>query len=84
MRDRMRPRAETFNGGEPGVIEPLDGSAPWDEFKELMSPTQYNPGSEAKIALLEKRLAAGLPLWIEGDKTDHTPTQRPNWILEHR
>ena len=74
MRDRMRLRQETFDGGDIGVAEPLD-AVPLEELRELMAPTQHNPGSEEKLALLEKRLAHGLPLWVDGDKTDQASTE---------
>jgi len=73
-RDRKRPRQETLNGGDIGVAEPLDAMPLW-ELKELMAPTQHNPGSEEKLALLERRLAHGLPLWVEGDKIDQVSTE---------
>ena len=30
-------------------------------------PTCHGPGTAGKIAVLESRLAAGLPLWVKGD-----------------
>ena len=87
MRDRMRPRAKTFNGGEPGVIEPLgfvgdsdDNPFPDEVVRavtatDIEAPTTFKPGSLEKQCLLYLRNQRMMPLHIEGDERDHTPTE---------
>ena len=94
MRDRMRPRAETFNGGEPGVIEPLgfvgdsdDNPFPDDIVRavtatDIEAPTTFKPGSLEKQCILYLRNQRVMPLHIDGDERDHTPTETRREVSE--
>jgi hypothetical protein len=87
MRDRIRPPGETFNGGEPGVVEPLgfvgDSNAipyPDDVVRavtatDIKAPTAFKPGSLEKQCLMYLRNLRSMPLHIDGDERDHTPTE---------
>lgn len=44
-------------------------------------PTDARPGSQAKIAVLAARLAAGLPLFLPGDAVTHDHDPHP--LTEH-
>lgn len=39
------------------------------------APTHARPGSEAKVAMLSARYAAGLPLWHNEDCYEHGPRE---------
>ncbi len=58
--------------GEPGVVEPLGIAT---DAAYLRQPTDFAPGSEMKIDLLSRRLHAGIPLWVEGDRADQVCTE---------
>ncbi len=58
--------------GEPGVVEPLGIAT---DAAYLRQPTTFAPGSEQKIDLLSRRLHAGIPLWVEGDRADQVCTE---------
>jgi len=46
-------------------------------FDTLTAPSSAEPGSEAKIVLLEARCAAGLPLFLPGDKRHQNEFAEP-------
>ncbi len=58
--------------GEPGVIDPLGMAT---DAAYLRQPTDFAPGSEMKIDLLSRRLDAGIPLWVDGDRADQVCTE---------
>jgi len=37
------------------------------------APTEAKPGSDDKVVMLAARYAAGLPLWHNHDRYDHSP-----------
>lgn len=86
MRDRTRPREETFHGGEPGVVAPLgfvgdDDINPFPDdvvravtATDIEAPTTFKPGSQEKQCIMYLRNLRAMPLHIEGDERDHTPT----------
>lgn len=43
---------------------------------EASSPTEYAPGSNAKIELLRARHRYGLPLFVEGDNLDASSNEK--------
>jgi hypothetical protein len=83
MRDRRRPAAPQPFYGAPGVVEPLgfvgDNDLPPFQPHVVASvmatrwqdATQFAPGSEEKQCVLYLRTREHLPLWVEGDRTDH-------------
>lgn len=87
MRDRRRPAEPQPFYGEPGVVEPLGLAGDDDQppfapsvvasvtATSWQDATQFTPGSEEKQCVLYLRTQSLSPLFVEGDKTDHTSTE---------
>lgn len=73
--------------GEPGVVEPLGFAGDDDPLPfspsvvaavmatDWQCATEFSPGSEEKQCVLHLRTRDHLPLWVEGDRTDHVSTE---------
>lgn len=66
--------------GEDELLGEYDQPFEEEDFEALginpIAPTVARPGSEAKVAMLAARYAAGLPLWHHDDCYDHGPGEK--------
>lgn len=69
------PDFDEMDGGSIGAYEEFFEDE--FDFEEVgvdpKVPTDAKPGSDDKVLMLAARYAAGLPLWHEEDRYDHSP-----------
>jgi len=67
---------------EAGLTSMYDGLFNEADFRALgLNPsaaTEAKPGSDDKVVMLAARYAAGLPLWHNNDRYDHSPVGEEN------